>query len=134
MYLEDGRLEISNNRSERAIKPFAVGRKNWLFSDSAAGAQAAANIFSLIETCKAHDVNLYDWLRDTLTKIPSCESLEQFEALTPWVFKQNQHINVIHDLTKFYCLLESIAYNPPAKNLLSHSRFYEKELREKRAR
>lgn len=90
-YLKDGRLEISNNRMERAIKPFAVGRKNWLFANSVDGAHAAANIFSLIETCKAHDVNPYDWLRDTLTKIPICESLEQFEALMPWKFKQNQN-------------------------------------------
>ena len=71
------------------MKPFAVGRKNWLFANSVDGAHAAANIFSLIETCKAHEVDPYDWLRDTLTKIPSCETLEQFEALMPWKFKEN---------------------------------------------
>lgn len=88
-YLEDGRLEISNNRMERAMKPFAVGRKNWLFANSVAGAHAAANIFSLIETCKAHKINPYDWLRDTLTKIPACEALEDYEALMPWEYKKN---------------------------------------------
>ena len=87
-YLEDGRLEISNNRMERAIKPFAVGRKNWLFSNSVAGAHAAANIFSLIETCKAHQVDPYTWLRETLTRIPTCETVEQFEALMPFNFKK----------------------------------------------
>ncbi|MBU2524191.1 IS66 family transposase [Patescibacteria group bacterium] len=88
-YLEDGRLEISNNKMERAMKPFAVGRKNWLFANSVDGAHAAANIFSLIETCKAHKVDPYDWLRDTLTKIPSCEKLEDYEALMPWHFNKN---------------------------------------------
>jgi len=88
-YLEDGRLEISNNKMERAIKPFAVGRKNWLFANSTNGAHAAANIFSLIETCKAHKVDPYNWLRDTLTKIPACETLEQYEKLMPFNFKKN---------------------------------------------
>lgn len=92
VYLTDGRLEISNNRIERAIRPFALGRKNWLFANSVQGAKAAANIYSLIETCKAHQVNPYDWLRDTLTKIPVCEKLEQFEALLPFNFK-HQKIN-----------------------------------------
>ena len=87
-YLEDGRLDISNNRMERSIKPFAVGRKNWLFANSVDGAHAAANIFSLIETCKAHNVNPYDWLRETLTKVPVCETLEQLEALMPFHFRK----------------------------------------------
>ncbi|MCK4869935.1 MAG: transposase [Gammaproteobacteria bacterium] len=86
-YLKDGRLDISNNKMERAIKPFAVGRKNWLFANSTNGAHAAANIFSLIETCKAHQVDPYDWLRNTLTKIPACETLEQYEKLMPFNFK-----------------------------------------------
>ncbi len=89
-YLCDGRLEISNNRMERMIKPFAVGRKNWLFCNSVEGAKAAAIIYSLIETCKTHQVNGYDWLRDTLTKIPTCETLEQFEALLPFHFKKEK--------------------------------------------
>ena len=71
---------------ERAIKPFAVGRKNWLFANSVDGARAAANIYSLIETCKTHDVNPYDWLRETLAKIPACETVEQYEALLPFNF------------------------------------------------
>ena len=85
-YFEDGRLEISNNRMERAIKPFATGRKNWLFANSVEGAKAAANIFSLIETCKAHQINPYDWLRAILQKIPYCETVEQYEALLPFNF------------------------------------------------
>ena len=83
-YFNDGRLEISNNRMERAIKPFATGRKNWLFANSVEGSKAAANIFSLIETCKAHDINPYGWLRTTLQKIPYCETVEHYEQLLPF--------------------------------------------------
>ena len=56
-YLEDGRLELSNNRAERSIKPFVMGRKNWLFSNTPAGAQSSAVIYSLIETAKENDLN-----------------------------------------------------------------------------
>jgi transposase len=83
-YLEDGRLENNNNRSERAIKPFAIGRKGWLFSDSVAGAHASATIFSLVETCKYHDIEPYDWFRLVLQKIPLCKSDAEIEALLPF--------------------------------------------------
>lgn len=83
-YLKDGRLEISNNRSERAIKPFAIGRKGWLFADSVAGAEAAAIIFSLIETCKYHRIEAYDWLRYALQKMPLCQSDADIAALLPF--------------------------------------------------
>ena len=83
-YLQDGRLENNNNRSERAIKPFAVGRKNWLFSSSVAGAEAGAIIFSLIETCKHHDIEAYDWFRYVLQHIPLCKSDDEIEALMPF--------------------------------------------------
>ena len=87
-YLEDGRLEISNNRSERAIKPFAVRRKNCLFATSVSGAKASVVIFSLIETCKAHQVNSAKWLHYALAKLPACETVEDFEALLPFNCKQ----------------------------------------------
>jgi transposase len=83
-YLKDGRLENNNNRSERAIKPFAIGRKGWLFADSVAGAEAAATIFSLVETCKYHDVEAYDWLRYVLQQIPLCQNETEIEALLPF--------------------------------------------------
>ena len=62
IYLEDGRLELSNNLAERAIKPFVMGRKNWLFAHSVRGADSAAIIYSLIETCKAHDMEPFNYL------------------------------------------------------------------------
>ena len=86
-YLLDGRLEISNNRMERTIKPFATGKKNWLFSNSVSGANAAAVIYSLIQTCHAHQVNPYDWLKHAIDEIPRAESVEQFESLLPFNFR-----------------------------------------------
>jgi transposase len=83
-HLQDGRLENNNNRSERAIKPFVMGRKAWLFADSVEGAEAAAIIYSLIETCKHYDVQPYHWLRHALQTIPSYQTLEEFEALLPF--------------------------------------------------
>ena len=59
VYLEDGRLSFSNNLSENAIRPFTVGRKNWLFHDTQAGADSSAVIYSIIETAKANDLNIY---------------------------------------------------------------------------
>jgi len=87
-YLEDGRLEMSNNRTERAIKPFVIGRKNWMFANSVDGANAAAIVLSIIETCKAHDVLPYDYLTHVLTKLPSCETIEDLEPLLPYHFKK----------------------------------------------
>ena len=86
-FLEDGRLEISNNRTERAIKPFATGRKNWLFCDSVAGAQAAAIIYSLIQTCRYHNINAFAYLRYVLAHIHECTTIEQLEALLPFNIK-----------------------------------------------
>jgi transposase len=83
-YLLDGRLENNNNRSERAIKPFVIGRKGWLFANSVAGAHAAANIFSIIETCKYHKIEPYDYLRYVLQAIPQCHTIEDYEALLPY--------------------------------------------------
>lgn len=83
-YLDDGRLENNNNRSERAIKPFVIGRKGWLFADSVAGAEAASTIFSLVETCKHHKIEAYNWFRYVLQKIPLCQSDAEVEALLPF--------------------------------------------------
>ena len=58
-YLEDGRLELSNNRAEHSIKPFVMGRKNWLFSNTPAIDNSSAVIYSLIETAKENDLNPY---------------------------------------------------------------------------
>lgn len=69
-YLEDGRLELSNNRAERSIKPFVMGRKNWLFSNTPAGTQSSAVIYSLIETAKENDLDPYRYLVWLLNTAP----------------------------------------------------------------
>jgi transposase len=83
-YLKDPRLEISNNLSERAIKPFVIGRKGWLFANSVAGANAAAIIFSIIETCKHHKVEPYEYLRYVLNILPQCQTIDDYEKLLPY--------------------------------------------------
>ena len=82
-YLNDGRLEIDNNRAENAIRPFVIGRKNWLFSDSVRGVQASANLYSLIETAKANGLEPYTYLRRVFTELPKADTVEAIEALLP---------------------------------------------------
>ena len=86
-FLEDGQLEIDNNAAENAIRPFVVGRKAWLFSDTQAGARASALIYSLVETAKANNVEPYLWLRHVLRALPTATTVEHFEALLPWNLK-----------------------------------------------
>lgn len=83
-YLEDGDYPIDNNPAERAIRPFTIGRKNWLFSQSQAGARASANLYSLIETAKANDLNVYDYLNRVFRDLPNAQSGQDIDALLPW--------------------------------------------------
>ncbi|KAA0940279.1 IS66 family transposase, partial [Pseudomonas sp. ANT_H14] len=83
-YTEAGFLPIDNNRAERAVKPFVIGRKNWMFSDTPKGATASAQIYSLVETAKANGQEPYTWLRHVLERLPQATSVEDFEALLPW--------------------------------------------------
>jgi len=89
-YLDDGRLEIDNNRAENAIRPFVIGRKNWLFSDSVNGVKASANLYSLIETAKANDLEPYAYLRYLFTELPKAATVERIEALLPGNVTQDQ--------------------------------------------
>jgi len=83
-YLEDGRLSIDNNSAERAIKPFVIGRKNWLFADTPKGAHASAALYSLIETAKANGLEPYAYLRHVFKELPKAKSLEDVERLLPY--------------------------------------------------
>ena len=83
-YTEGGHLPIDNNPAERAIRPFVIGRKNWLFSDTPKGAHASALIYSLIETAKANGQEPYAWLRHVLERLPLATTTEDYEALLPW--------------------------------------------------
>jgi len=83
-YLADGKLQISNALAENAIRPFAVGRRNWLFADTSRGARASATIYSLIETAKANGLEPYAYLRQVLSHIAQAETVGDIEALLPW--------------------------------------------------
>ena len=76
-YLEDGRLELSNNRAERSIKPFVMGRKNWLFANTPGGAQASAVIYSLIETAKENGLDPYRYLLWVLQNAPQLSETDE---------------------------------------------------------
>jgi len=88
-YLIDGRLEISNNRAERSIKPFVIGRKNWLFSNTPKGAKASAIIYSIVETAKENDLNPYDYLTYIFRQAPNLDlhNSEHLNSLMPQYFK-----------------------------------------------
>lgn len=81
-YVDDGRLDIDNNRNERAIKPFVVGRKSWLFSKTANGANASATLYSIVETAKANGLIPYDYLMHVMDKVMHGET--DPEQLLPW--------------------------------------------------
>lgn len=83
-YLLDGRIRIDNNDCERAIRPFAIGRKNWLFSASTSGAEASATLYSIIATCKANKINPYEYLRYVLIAIKTAVTDEEIIALLPY--------------------------------------------------
>ena len=83
-YTERGDLPIDNNRCENAIRPFVIGRKAWLFSDTPAGAHASAIIYSLLQTAKANGLEPYTWLRRVMRDLPAAKTVEEMEALLPW--------------------------------------------------
>ena len=83
VYTEDGRLRMDNNLIENAIQPFVIGRKNYLFCDSVAGANTSANLYSLIETAKANGIESYAYLKTVFTELPQATTIEQIEALLP---------------------------------------------------
>ena len=84
MFLTQVEFIIDNNFIENSIRPFAVGRKNWLFSDSIDGAVASAIIYSLIETAKANNKEPYQYLKSIIDQLPTAQSVEDFEKLLPF--------------------------------------------------
>ena len=83
-YVEDGSYPIDNNPCENSIRPFVVGRRNWLFSDTVAGANASANLYSLLQTCKVNGINSYRYLQALLAALPLAQTADDYEALLPW--------------------------------------------------
>lgn len=83
-YVDNGAWPISNNPCENAIRPFVVGRKGWLFSDTVAGAHASANLYSLVETAKANGIDPYRYLIWLFKSLPLAQTVEDYLALLPW--------------------------------------------------
>lgn len=83
-YIDNGEWPISNNLCENAIRPFVVGRKAWLFADTVGGANASANLYSLIETAKANNIEPYRYLKWLFTLLPLAKTVDDFTALLPW--------------------------------------------------
>ncbi len=82
--VDDGRSSVDNNRAERSVRPFTVGRNNWLFSNTHNGARASAVLYSLIETAKANDCEPYEYLEYVLREIPKLKSGDDHSHLLPW--------------------------------------------------
>ncbi len=86
-YVTNGRLEMSNNAAERAMRPLVLGRKNYLFCGSDAGGQRAACIYTLVETAKLNGINPQAYLADILGRIAE-HPIHQIDALLPWLWTQ----------------------------------------------
>ena len=86
-YLENGMLGIDNNVTERDIRPFTTGRKNWLFSKSVEGAKASATLYGLVMTCRANDINPYYYFQKLFRDLPGREKDAPLDDLMPWNIK-----------------------------------------------
>jgi transposase len=85
-FLQDGRLELDNNRAERSIKPFVIGRKNWLFANTPRGAGASATIYSIVETAKENGLNPFSYLQYLFERLPNLDIQDEtaLDGLLPW--------------------------------------------------
>ena len=83
-FLDHGEIPMDNNRAENAIRPFVIGRKAWLFSDTPAGADASARLYTLVETAKANGLEPHAYLAHLFAELPKAQSVEDIEALLPW--------------------------------------------------
>ena len=80
---DHGEVPLDTNLVENAIRPFAIGRKNWMFADTVHGAEASANLYSLVETAKANGIEPWAYLERVFEQIPRAETLEDLDALLP---------------------------------------------------
>ena len=98
-YLQDGRCELSNNRAERNAKSYAIGRKNSLFHTSVNGAVASSVIYSLVETAKANNLNVFQYIYTLLLYMPGCKNRsEGIEQLMPWSEFIKEHCSGLIDV------------------------------------
>lgn len=83
-YLKHGAAAIDNNKAERAIRPFVIGRKNWLFANSVKGAKASSTLYSIVETAKANNIEPWHYFNHIFKELPNAITVEEIEALLPW--------------------------------------------------
>ena len=88
-YIHDGTVEIDNNIAERAMRPIALGRKNYLFAGSDRGGETAASFYSLIETCKLNNINPLEYLADVLNRIAD-HPIKKIDQLLPHNWNNTQ--------------------------------------------
>ena len=90
-YLEKAELDIDNNLAERSIKPFVIGRKNWLFSNTAHGADASSRLYSIVQTCILNNINPYEYLDYVLDKLANMTINHDtdIDSLLPWNYSKN---------------------------------------------
>jgi transposase len=84
VFLQHAHIVLDNNRAENAIRPFVIGRKNWLFCDTVAGAQASANLYCLIETAKANGLEPHAYLARVFAELPNAQTVDDIEKLLPF--------------------------------------------------
>ena len=99
-FLQHGDVPLDNNRCENAIRPFVIGRKGWLFSDTVKGAVASANLYSLVETAKANGIEPHAYLSLLFAQLPFATTVEDFEALLPWNVKAALPTTHLHALAQ----------------------------------
>lgn len=83
-FLEHAVIPLDNNRAENCIRPFVIGRRNFLFADTQAGAKASANLYTLVECAKANSIEPHAYLAAVYERLPLATCLEDYEALLPW--------------------------------------------------
>ena len=88
-FLDDGRICLTNNAAERALRAVAIGRKAWLFAGSDRGGERAASIYSLITTCKLNDIDPRAWLADVLARIAD-HPASRLDELLPWHWRDQK--------------------------------------------
>ena len=108
-YLDNGEVPISNNLAENAIRPFTLGRKNWLFCDTPKGAEASAIVYSLVESAKANGIEPFAYLQHVLVQLPylgKTQSHEELESLMPWAPYIQQNFRIKNSDAYTNCYLD----------------------------
>ena len=92
--LEDGRLELDNSLAERTVKPFVIGRKNWIFANTAGGADASCILYSIVESAKLNGLIPFEYLKYILEIMPTMmHSEENIDRLLPWLKELSSYVN-----------------------------------------